>query len=195
MYDLKKVIEANTKDEVIDYEAIMNVIDNEYVNPIVAKKADESKLMPKAVASVIKELGIDGESIDDAKLYIKQLGGSTDEVKEENLKLMKQVKELEKSYNETVEAKTKMENDLKDKSQTDLIKSLGVTDEKQIKFLKWDFNNQVNEEKDFETVVAEYAKENKITTTTKFIKDDFGFQGNEQGIDIGDAFEKLRKHK
>lgn len=197
MYDLKKVIEANTNDGVIDYDKVMGVIDNDYVNPIVAKKTDESKLLPKAVSQVINELGIEGESIDDVKLYIKKMGGSTDEIKEENLQLAKKVKELEGQYNETLEAKTKFENEIKEKQQVDmLVNKLGIDTstkegQKQLEFYKWDFNRQVDDETTFENVVESYVKENDIKTTTKFIKDDFGGGGTKE-LDITDAFNKKR---
>jgi hypothetical protein len=199
MYDLKKVIEKNTNDGVIDYEAVMGTIDNDYVNPIVAKKADESKLLPKAVNQVINELGIDGETIDDLKLYVKKLGGSTDEIKEENLQLTKKLKEIESEFNQTKEAKAKLENDIKEKTQNDLlIQSLGIDTttkegQKQLEFYKWDFNRQVDDEKTFEDVVSGFVKENDIKTTTKFIKDDFG-QGNSKDLDIGAAWAEKRKH-
>jgi hypothetical protein len=197
MYDLKKVIEANTKEGVIDYEKVMGAIDNDYVNPIVAKKTDESKLLPKAVSQVISELGINGESIDDVKLYIKQMGGNTDEIKEENLQLTKKLKEIENQYNETVEAKSKLENDFKEKQQTDmLVKKLGIDTstkegQKQLEFYKWDFNKQVDDETTFENVVEKYVKENDIKTTTKFIKDDFGSGGGKE-LDISASFSKKR---
>jgi len=192
MYDLKKVIESNTVDGVVDYDKVMGVIDNDYVNPIVAKKADESKLLPKAISKVIQDLGIDGESIDDLKLYVKKLGGSTDEIKEENLQLTKKIKELEGEFSQTLEAKTKLENDIKEKTQIDKIKQLGVTDKKQIEFLKWDFNRQVNDETTFDDVYNKYVKENEIKTSTKFIKDDFGGGGDGDGLDIKSAFDSKR---
>jgi len=192
MYDLKKVIESNTVDGVVDYDKVMGIIDNDYVNPIVAKKADESKLLPKAISKVIQDLGIDGESIDDLKLYVKKLGGSTDEIKEENLQLTKKIKELEGEFSQTLEAKTKLENDIKEKTQIDKIKQLGVTDKKQIEFLKWDFNRQVNDETTFDDVYNKYVKENEIKTSTKFIKDDFGGGGDGDGLDIKSAFDSKR---
>ena len=191
MYDLKKVIDANTNDGVIDFEKVMATLDTDYVNPIVAKKTDKEKLLNETVSNLVKELGIDGESIDDIKLYVKKMGGSTDEIKEANIKLEKELAETKKLYEKEVESRTKVEADLKDKAQTDLIKSLGVTDEKAIKFLKWDLSSQVTEEKPFEQVVAEYAKENEITTTTKFIKDDFG-AGGDKDLDITAAWKAKR---
>jgi len=98
MYDLKKVIEANTTDDVVDYTKVMESLDNEYVNPIVAKKTDKEKLSTEAVSHLVKELGLDGvESVDGLKLYVKQIGGTTDEAKEANIKLTLANKELQES--------------------------------------------------------------------------------------------------
>jgi hypothetical protein len=193
MYDLKAVIEANTNEGVIDYEKVMAKLDSEYVNPIIAKKTDKEKLLKDAVTEVVKELGIEGESVDDIKLYVKKMGGSTDEIKEENLRLTKELEDTKKLYDQEVESRTKVENEIKEKTQLDLIKGLGVEDEKQIKFLKWDFQQQVTEDKTFEQVVEEYAKENEITTTAKFVKDTFGAKGDGKSMDIGEAWAAKRK--
>jgi len=193
MYDLKKLVEANTVDGVIDYDKVMAGLDNDYVNPIVAKKTDKEKLMPEVIASVVKELGIDGESIDDLKLYVKKMGGSTDEIKEANIKLEKQLKEIQANYETEVATRTKLENDTKETYQINKIRSLGVEDNDQVEFLQFKFNKQVTEEKDFDAVVAEYAKENGVKTTTKFIKDDFS---NPNGtVDIGEVWREKNKAK
>jgi len=122
------------------------------------------------------------------------MGGSTDEFKEANIKLEKQLKELENKYNIEVETRTTLENASKLEKEYAAIKQLGVQDEDQLEFLHFKFNKAVTEEKPYEQVVAEYAKENKLKTTTKFIKNEFG--GNtESGIDISEAFNKLNRRK
>ena len=191
MYDLKAIIEANTVEGVTDYEKVMGDIDNGYVNPIVAKKTDKSKLIPEVTAQLIKDLGIEGESIDDVKLYVKQMGGSTDEIKEAKIALDKQYKELEEKYKNEVETRTALETKVIEKHQLELINQLGVTDKAQVEFLKWKFTNAVTEEKDFDAVVAEYAKENDVTTTTKFVKNPFGNQSTNE-IDISEAWKAKR---
>ncbi len=194
MYDLKKVIEANTNEGVIDFEKVMATVDNDYVNPIVAKKTDKGKLLNEAVATIVKDLGINGESVDDLKLYVKQISGSTDETKEELIKAQKELAEIKTNYEKEVEARTSLEQEATDKKKVELIKSLGITDEKQIKFYKWDFENSTSEEKDFETVVKEYAKENKVKITTPIVKDNFGYKESGE-LDISEAYAKLSKRK
>lgn len=190
MYDLKAIIEAHTVEGVVDYEKVMGDIDNGYVNPIVAKKTDKSKLIPEVTAQLIKELGVEGESIDDLKLYVKKMGGSTDEIKEANLELEKRYKELETNHKETVGKLTQLETKQQELHREQLIRGLGVQDEKQIEFLKWDLNRKVTEEKDFDTVVAEYAKENNVKTTTKFVKDPYGVSNE---TDIAEVWREKRK--
>ena len=190
MYDLKTVIEANTKDGVVDFEKVMADVDNSYVNPIVAKKTDKEKIKPEVIAEMIQELGIEGGSIDDVKLYIKKMGGSTDEIKEANLELEKRYKELELNHKETVGKLTQLETKQQELHREQLIRGLGVQDEKQIEFLKWDLNRKVTEEKDFDTVVAEYAKENNVKTTTKFVKDPYGVSNE---TDIAEVWREKRK--
>jgi len=191
MYDLKKVIEANTNEGVIDVEKVMESIDNEYVNPIVAKKTDKTKLMPEVTATMIKELGIEGESIDDIKLYIKKMGGSTDEIKEANLTLEKRFKELEEKYKGEVETRATLEKEATNKYQTELVQSLGIEDKSQVEYFKWKFNNEVTEEKDFKTLVEEYAKDNNVKTTNRVIKDPFSNKSNE--TDIAEIWREKRK--
>lgn len=192
MYDLKSIIESNTNDGVIDYEKVMASVDNDYVNPIVAKKTDKEKLYSEAVSTLVKELGIEGETVDDLKLYVKKMGGNTDEIKEANIQLDLKVKELQGLYDKEVEARTNIEKETQLSKQMEAIKGLGVTDPDQVEFLHYKFNKQVTEELPFDQVVTNYAKENKINTDAKFVKDTFGL-GGEGGIDISEAYKKLRK--
>jgi hypothetical protein len=192
MYDLKKVIEANTVDGVIDYEKVMGNVDSDYVNPIVARKTDKSKLLPEAVTEVINGLGIEGaNSVEDLKLYVKKLGGSTDEAKEANLKLELDFKSLQGKYDVEVENRTNLEKEAKTTNQFKLIKELGVEDKDNQEFLHFKLSKLVTDDKDFSTVVAEYAKENDVKTTTRFVKDDFG-QSTSGTDDVGAAWKANR---
>ena len=195
-FDIKKLIDSHTTDGEVDYTKINEELEQQNRN-IVVKEANKEidKIKNETLATLVKGIGIDGETIDDVKLYIKTLGGSTDEVKEAKLKLEAQFKELEDKYNKEVESRSQLENQAKEEKQLALIKGLGITDEKLIKFYKWDFNSKVTDDKTFEQVVEEYAKENDVKTSTKFIKDQFGASGNETGIDISDAWNSQRNRK
>ena len=192
-FDIKKLIETHTTDGEVDYTKVNEELEEQNRN-IVVKEANKEveKLKGEQLTNLIKEIGVDGETIDDLKLYIKKLGGSTDEVKEEALKLEKELKELQGKYEAEVETRTKYEQEQKEQKELDLIKSLGVEDEKQIKYLKWDLSQKVSDEKDFATVVEEYRKENDITTTTKFVKDEFGSVKSTKDLDISEAWKAKR---
>lgn len=192
-FDIKKLIETHTTDGEVDYTKVNEELEEQNRN-IVVKEANKEveKLKGEQLTNLIKEIGVDGETIDDLKLYIKKLGGSTDEVKEEALKLEKELKELQGKYDAEVETRTKYEQEQKEQKELDLIKSLGVEDEKQIKYLKWDLSQKVSDEKDFATVVEEYRKENDITTTTKFVKDEFGSVKSTKDLDISEAWKAKR---
>lgn len=191
MYDLKTVIEANTTDGVIDYNKVMASVDSDYVNPIVAKKTDKSKLLPDAVAEVIKGLGIDGESLEDLKSYVQTISDTATDKDKTLLAVTKERDELKTNYEAEVATRTKLENETKLSQQMAKIKSLGV-EGKQAEFLHWDFNNQVTEEKDFDAIVEEYAQTNGVKTTAVFVKDEFGGStGNT--VDIAAAFRAKRE--
>ena len=192
-FDIKKLIDTHTTDGEVDYTKVNEELETQNRNIVVKEsKKEVEKLKGEQLTNLIKEIGVDGETIDDLKLYIKKLGGSTDEVKEEALRLEKELKELQGKYEEEVNNRTKLEETQKEAKELELIKSLGVTDEKQIKYLKWDLSQQVTDEKDFATVVEEYRKENDITTTTKFIKDDFGSVKSTKDLDISEAWKAKR---
>jgi len=195
-FDIKKLIESFTVDGEVDYTKANEELEKQNRNIVVKEASKEvEKLKEEQLTNLIKEIGVDGESINDVKLYIKTLGGSTDEVKESLLAAEKAYKDLEVKYNAEVDTRTKLETTQKEQAQIDLIKGLGVTDEKQIKYLKWDFNSQVTEEKDFAKVVEEYQIANDIDVTTPFIKDDFGGGGSSKDLDISEAFKKLNRRK
>lgn len=74
-YDLQKAIEKATKDGKLDATELMKLIDNEYVNPIVAKsKPNMDKLkqdiMDETKQNIFKELNIEGV---DSEETLKQL--------------------------------------------------------------------------------------------------------------------------
>jgi hypothetical protein len=191
-FDIEKLIATHTNDGKVDYTKINEELEEQNRNIVVKEsKKEVEKLKGEQLSTIIKEIGIDGESLDDVKLYIKTLGGSTDEVKEQMLQLEKEKKDLQAKYDQEVKTRTELEETQREFKQTELIKSLGITDEKQIKFIKWDLSQQVSEDKTFEDVFNEFKEANKDDTTQIFIKDEFG-GGDSKGLDIKSAFEKRR---
>lgn len=180
-----------------DFETALQTDINKYIT---ANTPDEKELLIKAKETaqleVVQGLGIDTvKTIEDLKNHIEVVGNTTTDKEKALIEMTKERDSLKVNYDAEVEARTKLETSAKDTYQTNLLHTMGITDEKEIKFYKWDFNNQVTDEKDFDTVAAEYAKENGLKTTTKFVKDEFGSSGNSKDLDITDAFAKLNKRK
>ncbi len=185
MKTLKELVEKFKDEEGnIDFEEGDKAY-QKHINDVVASKTDESKVLPKAIEKIASELGVEANSVDDLKTYIKKMGGNTDEIKEENIKLSKELDKYKSDYEETLTAKQQLENEFKTKTQLDKIKSLGV-DEERAEFLHYKLNKQVNDEVDFDKVLESYKEENaeefrKKETTGKrfpqgnnnFSKDDF----------------------
>lgn len=194
-FDIESLISKFTNDGKVDYAKVNEELETQNRNIVVKEASKEvEKIKGETLSTIIKELGVDGETVDDLKLYIKQVSGSTDEAKEEVIKLTKQLQLKEKEYGDINEKLTKFETETKERHQTELIKKLGITDEKQVEFFKWDFNRKVTEEKTFDDVVSEWAKENDVKTTTKVIKDPFGYQDPNE-LDIGSVFKAKREQR
>ena len=117
-FDIKKLIETHTNDGEVDYTKINEELEQQNRNIVVKEsKKEVEKLKEEQLTNLIKEIGVDGETIDDLKLYIKKLGGSTDEVKEQALKLEKEYNELKKQYDQEVESRTKLEQTQKEQKE------------------------------------------------------------------------------
>jgi|AntAceMinimDraft_18_1070375.scaffolds.fasta_scaffold37337_2 hypothetical protein len=194
-FNIKELLEKHTSDGEVDYTKVNEELETQNRNIVVKESSKEiDKIKEETLASMIKELGVEGTNLEDVKLYIKQVSGSTDEAKEEVIRLTTEFNKLKKDYDSGVDKLTKIETETKDKKQTDLIKSMGVTEDKQVEFFKWDFNRQVTEDNSFEDVVSAYAKANDITTTQHFVKDEFGHKGTND-MDIGEAFLSKREKR
>lgn len=193
-FNIEDLLAKHTTEGEVDYTKVNEELEVQNRN-IVAKEANKEidKIKDEVLSTVIKELGIEGTSIDDVKVYIKQVSGSTDEAKEEVIKLTTEYNKLKKQFEEEVNTRTQLETSVKDKTQTELLKSkLGLEDDKQIEFFKWDFNKKLDDDTTFEDVVNTYIKENQIKPGVKIIKDDFGAKGTSD-LDIGSAWKAKRE--
>ncbi len=192
-FNVKDLIDKFTKDGEVDYAKINEELENQNRNIVVKETSKElDRIKEETLSNLIKELNIEGTSVDDVKLYIKQVSGSTDAAKEDVIKLTNEFNKLKKNYDAEVGKRTKLETDLTDKHQTELVRSLGITDEKQIEYFKWDFNKHVDETTTFDDIVKQYKEENGIKTTQKFVKDEFGYRSTDD-LDIKAAFDKKRE--
>lgn len=165
MKNIDKLIEQFTDEEGnIDYQELEAKV-NEEVNNIVAKnKPDTSKLREEVKSEVAKELigglGIEGESVDDLKLWAKKMGGSTDEIKEANLNLEKQVKELEEKYSTVAQEKEQYEQNLRAQEAISKVRKYGVKDDDTAEFIKFKVEKQLSDDVDFDTALESFREEN-----------------------------------
>lgn len=168
--ELQELLSKNVKEgEEVDFslfnlDAIADGV-NKFTNDVVAKKSDPEKLMPEAIEKVIGELGIDGKSLDDVKTYIKKMGGNTDEIKEENLKLSKELETIKKERDEYENKYSSLNQEYTTKTQLDMIKGLGK-DGEEAEFLHWKIN-QGRGDKEFDEALKEYQEANPDTFRKK----------------------------
>ena len=190
-FDLNKVIEANKTEDGLNVEEVMKAIDNDYVNPIIAsKKPNLEKANQEFLGSVMKDLGIDGNTLDDFKVWTKKMGGNTDQFKEENITLSNQLKELKGKYEEVSNEYGKVKQEYATTAQLSKIKDIGIVGE-EAEFLQYKLSKQVTEETPFDKLLEEYAKEEQKTKTDqKFVKKNFKSTGGE----FMDAFNSRKKY-
>jgi hypothetical protein len=177
MKDLKELMQASLKDGVevnfdnFDFDK-GNEAFNTHINGIVKKNT--SKEMEKVKGEVFKtfvqELGIEANDLDGVKLWAKKMNGNTDEYKELNTKLEKELAEITEKYNlSSGELKEFKEKALYSARINKILQSGFSQDEAE--FLEFKLNKEVTEENDFKTVLEEYVKENKPkTSTNRFVK-------------------------
>jgi len=200
MKNIKSLIEQHTNDEgVIDYDSVETAVNDE-VNNIVAKnKPDTDKLKQDLHGEVAKEiiggLGIEGQSVDDLKLWAKKMAGNTDEFKETNIKLEQELDALKKQYEEVETAKNQIEQEYTTTQQLQKIKQLGVKDDETAEFVKFKLDKMVGDEKDFDTALDEFRNESpsyfrqKEVTTFRRVQNPDSNVSNEKDADVLAAFE------
>jgi len=199
MKDLKNLIEQHTDDEgAINYEAVQEAVNGE-INDIVAKnKPNTDKLKDELRGEVAKELigglGIDGESVDDLKLWAKKMGGSTDEYKEANIKLEQELKKAQEELQQIAETKTQLETELTDRERLNKIKELGVKDGETAEFVKFKLDKMVDDSTDFDTALEKFREEapnyfrQKEVTTFRRLPNAEATVADDKDADVLNAF-------
>lgn len=165
MKNIESLIQQFTdEDGNIDYGEIETKVNEEINNIVAKKKPDTSKLKEELKSEVAKELvsglGIDGESVDDLKLWAKKMGGSTDEFKEQNIELERKVKELEEKYNTVAQEKEQYEQSLRNTEAISKVRKFGVKDDDTAEFIKFKVEKQLSDDVDFDTALENFREEN-----------------------------------
>ena len=193
MKDLKTFLAKYQSEEGIDYAKAEEAL-NEHINGIVAKqKPDDETLLSKSVEKIISELGIEGNSLDDVKTYIKKMGGNTDEIKELNLKLEKELKTYQDKVSEYEGRYNQLESTYQTEKQFNTLKGMGFEDEK-AEFIHYKVNKLVNDETDFDTALKslqesnpDYFKDTTISTGRRSRRDT---EGSGDAIDVSAYLKK-----
>lgn len=160
MKNIKNILAEYIKDEEVK-QTIMDNIDfegfeekaNEEVNRIVAKnKPDEEKLKSETTKQILSELGVEGETVEDAKKHIEQATSSTDEYKSKYEDLAKEKEELEQQ-------KSNLETQFQTKEQMDKIKEFGVKDNDRAEFIHYKVGKMVDDDTPFEDALTSLQEE------------------------------------
>lgn len=165
MKNIDKLIEQFTDEEGnIDYTELEAKI-NEEVNNIVAKnKPDTSKLREEVkgevAGEIISGLGIEGSTVDDLKLWAKKMGGSTDEIKEQNLYLEKELNSLREQYEEADKQRREYEQSIRSQEAISKVRKFGVKDDDTAEFIKFKVEKNLTEDTDFDTALENFREEN-----------------------------------
>lgn len=199
MKDLKSLIEQHTDDEgVVNYDLVEEAVNSEINNIVAKNKPNTDKLKDELKSEVAKEiiggLGIDGESVDDLKLWAKKMGGSTDEYKEANIKLEQELKKAQEELQQTAETKTQLETELTDRERLNKIKELGVKDSEAAEFVKFKLDKMVDENTDFDAALEKFREESpsyfrqKEVTTFRRLPNAEATNSDDKDADVLNAF-------
>jgi len=140
----------------IDLEGFKKTVDENYVNSIVsyrtnkAKESYEKELAPKVQENILKELGIEGNSVEAAKAWAKRLKANTTE-KDEIISKLENEKNEYSTYKEKYQQTESELNKYKTLSE---MNKLGVKPEYQEDVFVL-ANSRITEEKGLEDVVKE----------------------------------------
>lgn len=152
-FNIEQAIEQSTLDGKLDAKKLMEFVDTDYVNPIVAKnKPDLDKITLEAKEQWIIDLGFESVTNESQlKAYVKK---SADETKEDYANLQTEYntfKDSVKDYDDLKKAKT---NNAREKTfNKDNFNG-------DIEYAMFKINQQVNDDKDYDTAYAEYKESN-----------------------------------
>lgn len=177
MKELKDLIQASVKEgaevnlEHFDFEK-GNEAFNTHINGIIKKNTSKEleKMKDETFKTFVQEVGIEAADLDAVKLWVKKMNGNTDEFKEANIALEKQLKEIEEKYNVTVSELDDFKSKAVTSAQINAIISKGF-DAETAELLQIKFSREVTDEKTFDVVLEEYVKEHEPKPdTNKFVK-------------------------
>lgn len=191
MKDIKELVESYKTEDGVNWEEA-NKAYNEHINNIVSSKVSKEVEKAKESAqqeitkSFINDLGIEAEDVDGVKVWAKKMMGNTDEFKEQNIQLEKQLKEAQAKAKEFENNYKQVNNEYTTTKQIQKIIGKGY-DPEQAEYLQFKLSKQVNEEQSFDDLLESITEpeETKPKSTNRFVKTPKGSH-----TDISDSIKK-----
>lgn len=130
-FNLERIIKRYTNDDgSIDYEGVMGEIDNNYVNPIVARnKPDSEELYAQVARDFLNDLGINGvEDLESFEYFIDNAMMGQEELAQENQQLLAALQELDEAYEALGQEYESIQGGLEYESYAQQLKEAGFSD-------------------------------------------------------------------
>jgi hypothetical protein len=154
-FDLEKAIKScQAEDGALDIEKLKGLIDEDYVNPIVAKQ--KPKFDEKAESEFIASLGIENVSTKDQ--LVNHVNQTVDEAKTQFNELKSKYDKVVADYETTSSSFNKLNGEMTEYKRKDLLRNDHFNGD--VDYALYLINKEVTEEKPFETVYEEFKKSN-----------------------------------
>lgn len=130
-FNLERLIKKYTdEDGQIDYEGVMGEIDNNYVNPIVARnKPDTEELYAQVARDFLNDLGIQGvEDLESFEYFIDNATKGQEDLARENQELMAALQELDEQYQALGQEYESIQTGLEQDNYKQQLKEAGFSD-------------------------------------------------------------------
>jgi len=163
-FDLEQILKDNTKEGIIDIQKVKQLIDNDYVNPIVAKnKPNIEKLKAEArdsaVNDFIKEQSIkDVINIDQFSAYVKTLNSTSTELTEKNIRYKTERDDLKTKYEESSKSNIELNSNITSLERKGKIIDSGFNS-KYTKHVLSEIDSRLTEDNTIEDVITEIKDE------------------------------------
>ena len=130
-FNLERLIKKYTdEDGQIDYEGVMGELDNNYVNPIVARnKPDTEELYAQVARDFLNDLGIENvNDLESFEYFIDNATSGQEELARENQELMATLQELDEKYQELGQQYEQVQSGLEYDGYAQQLKEAGFND-------------------------------------------------------------------
>lgn len=154
-FDIENAIKQSTlEDGKLDTNKLMGLIDNDYVNPIVA--SNKTKFDEKAKKEFIENLGLENiANEEELKQYISQ---NVDEAKNQYTEIKSKYEDLQKKYNDYEQDYSKAKSRLTEYERKDMLLKDNFNGD--VDYALFLINREVSEEKPFDDVYKEFKESN-----------------------------------